>query len=98
MSATMRVKLDSDGIREFLMSEGVADMVKGVADEVASRANGDRFRGFDSNIAIRGKGGQSRYKPAWQGRAIGYVRTVTPEAKRLEAQEKTLERVVSSWS
>lgn len=92
---TFHVKLDHDGIRELLSSGGMLKLVEGQAQSVASKANGDHYRGFSvsSEVVPKGRGG---YNPLYQGRAMAWVNTSTPEAKRLQAQDMTLSKAVFS--
>lgn len=98
MARKLEVHLDSDGIREFLSSSEMESLVKGFADKIAGAANGEYDRGFHASSAILPKGSRSSYDKRFQGRASGFVSTATPQAKRLEATEKTLEKAISQCS
>lgn len=85
MATGVRIKINSDGLRQALQSEAVQQLLEQSAKRIADEA-GD---GFEPEVKVMG--GSSK-----MGRAMGYVRTVTPEAKRSQALNHDLQRAVSS--
>ncbi len=83
----VRIKLNSDGIRALLSSEPVqADLRKRV-DAIQAAAGGEPD--FDATVEV--VGGSTKL-----GRAMGYVTTVTNEARRAEAEDGALMRALDA--
>lgn len=82
MSATVRIELLSDGIRELLMSQPIAAECEKAAHNIASRAG----EGFEV-LPARQMG--------FGGGRIGYaVHAATYDAKVAEATDKVLSKAV----
>lgn len=87
MAAKITVKLNHDGIREMLYSDGVAGAVKDAAERVA-RAAGEGYEVTEK---------QDRYGSKLYPGRVGYgVKTATYEAMLDEAVNGTLSKAVQS--
>ena len=82
MATKIRIELNSDGIRELLMSDAIAKECEKAAQAIASRAG----EGFEV-LPMR--------KQSFGGGRIGYaVKTATQEAREAEATDKVLSKAV----
>ena len=82
MATKIRIELNSDGIRELLMSDAIAKECEKAAQAIASRA-GDGFE----VLPMR--------KQSFGGGRIGYaVHAESYEAKLAEAEDKVLSKAV----
>ena len=82
MASKIRIELNSDGIRELLMSQPIADECRKAAEKIAERA-GDGFEVSDK-----------KYRNFGGGRFGYVVYTATQEAKVAEAEDKVLSKAV----
>ena len=82
MATKIRIELNSDGIRQLLMSEPIANECKKAAEKIAQRAG----EGFEV-LPARQMG--------FGGGRVGYaVHAETHEAKVAEAEDKVLSKAV----
>lgn len=82
MAAKVRIELNSDGIRELLMSQPIADECEKAARDIAERAG----EGFEVLPAKQ---------MGFGGGRVGYaVYTATYEARVAEAEDKVLSKAV----
>lgn len=82
MTVKVRIELDHDGIRELLMSEGVASACLNAAQNIAARA-GEGFEVVGPKTLGYGGG------------RVGYgVAATTYEARLAEAEDKVLSKAV----
>ena len=82
MATKVRIELNSDGFREILNSQAVADLCADVGNGIAQRA-GDGFAYFPATLNYGG------------GRVGGFVNATTYEAMEAEARDKTLTKAVN---
>ena len=79
--ASVRVKLNSSGIREVLRSDEVREDILRRAEAIKAAAGGDDH---EAGAEVVGN------------RVMGWVVTATPEAKRAEAEDRTLTRALDA--
>lgn len=84
---SVRIKLDSKGIRELLSSPEVVDDLEKRSRAIADAAGGEPA--FEAEVKV--VGGSSKL-----GRAMGYVRTATFEGMRAEARDRKLTRALDA--
>ncbi len=84
MATKARIELNHEGIRELLMSQPIADECEKAANKIASAA-GDGFEVLPAR------------QMGFGGGRVGYaVHAESYEAKKAEAEDKTLSKAVSS--
>lgn len=79
---TIRIKLNSAGVRAVLQSAGVKADLRRRADAIAAAAGG--APDFESGVSVVGD------------RAMGYVRTATFEGRMAEARHRALTRALDA--
>lgn len=87
MAGKVRIKLNSDGIRELLSSPEVQGDLGRRTEAIASAAGG--APDFESEVKV--VGGSSKL-----GRAMGYVRTATQKGREAEAVDRALTRAIDA--
>lgn len=81
MATKVRIELNSEGFREILNSQAVADLCKEVGESIASKA-GEGFAYFPTHLNYGG------------GRVGGFVRGTDDESMAAEATDKVLTKAV----
>ena len=85
MTTKIRIEFNSEGFKELLQSEGMRKLVSDNAKAIQQRAGGDEA-GYSEHEYMGGYG---------QGRWVGTVEAATEEARRDEAENKTLTKAVT---
>lgn len=85
MATKVRIEFNSEGFRELLQSDGIRKLISDNAKAIQQRAGGDEA-GYSEHEYLGGYGG---------GRWVATVDTATEEAKRDEAENKTLTKAVT---
>ena len=78
----VKIKFNSEGFREVLISSGTKDLVTGATDSLAARASGE------------GKYRHGVYLGGPAGRWIGYVAADDNKALKAESERKVLSRLI----
>lgn len=86
--ANGRIVFNSDGFRQILLSEGCHNLVEGVTNDIAEKANANNTRGGDGFRATTQVGGYGG------GRWIGFVTATDKEASAAQAEDNALLRAL----
>lgn len=86
MADDVRIQFDSSGFKALLESDGVYDLVTDTADEIAQRANTNGNTDGFVTSSMRGQYGGGRW--------VAFVKSVTAEATKAEAEDKALTRAL----
>lgn len=85
MATGIRIKINPAGLRAVLQSPEAQALLKERAEAIAEEA-GD---GFEARVQVAE--GSSKL-----GRAMGYVTTATPQARKRQAEDAVLQRAVNA--
>lgn len=85
MATGLRIKINPAGLRAVLQSPEMQAILKAQTDAIAEEA-GD---GFEARVQVAE--GSSKL-----GRAMGYVTTATPQARKRQAEDPVLQRATNA--
>lgn len=84
----VRIEFNSEGFRQILTSEGCHELVQGITESIADRANANAgLESFRASTQLGGYGG---------GRWIGFATATDKAAMVAEAEDKALTRAITS--